>query len=225
MIIVHNGHQPIVKIVKHLERMHMLMILSEGFIIGLAIAAPVGPIGVLCIQRSLHDGFRIGLMTGLGAALADGVYGCIAVFGLTAISLLLMTHQFWIRLIGGLFLLYLGIKTFFAKPVEREKKKDERSAWHALLTTFFLTLTNPATILSFIAIFAGLGLGTKNHTYVEAGILVASITLSSALWWLFLSGFVAFILHHRLSSSVIRGVNRLSGCIILAFALFALSQI
>lgn len=203
----------------------MLALVLEGLLIGLAIAAPVGPIGVLCIQRSLHDSFKIGLMTGLGAALADGVYGCIAAFGLTAISSLLIVHQFWIRLIGGLFLLYLGIKLFIKKPIEREKGDDERSAWHALFTTFFLTITNPATILSFVAIFAGLGLGTKSHSYIEAIVLVLAITLGSAFWWLFLSSFVALIVHHRLSSNLMRGVNRLSGCIILVFALFALSQV
>lgn len=203
----------------------MLRLILEGFLIGLAIAAPVGPIGVLCIQRSLYDGFKIGLMTGFGAALADGVYGCIAAFGLTAISSLLVAHQFWIRLIGGLFLLYLGIKLFTKKPIQREQDNDEHSALHAFFTTFFLTLTNPATILSFAAIFAGLGLGAKNYGYVEAVALVFAITFGSALWWLLLSGFVTFILHHRLSSDLIRGVNRLSGCIILAFALFALSQV
>lgn len=203
----------------------MLHLMLEGFLIGFAIAAPVGPIGVLCIQRSLHDGFKIGLMTGFGAALADGVYGCIAAFGLTAISSLLVAHQFWIRLIGGLFLLYLGIKLFIKKPIKREQDNDEHSARHAFFTTFFLTLTNPATILSFVAIFAGLGLGAKNYGYVEAVALVFAITLGSALWWLLLSGFVAFILHHRLSSGVMQGVNRVSGCIILAFALFALSQV
>ena len=88
----------------------MLSLFIKGLIIGFAIAAPVGPIGVLCIQRSLHNGFKIGLMTGLGAAFADGSYGLIAGFGLTALSSLLINHQFLIRLVGGLFLIYLGIK-------------------------------------------------------------------------------------------------------------------
>ena len=90
----------------------MFALFIKGLIIGFAIAAPVGPIGILCIQRALHDGFKIGLMTGMGAALADGTYGLIAGLGLTAISSILIDHQFWIRLIGGLFLLYLGIKLF-----------------------------------------------------------------------------------------------------------------
>ncbi len=202
----------------------MLALFIKGLIIGFAIAAPVGPIGVLCIQRSLHDGFKIGLMTGLGAALADGTYGLIAGFGLTALSSLLIDHQFWIRLIGGLFLLYLGIKLFLTPPREKSVGNSDRSAWHALGTTFFLTLTNPATILSFIAIFAGLGLVQTGSDYVHAIVLVLGITLGSATWWLLLSGGVAFILHHRLSPAVMKNINRISGIIILSFGIFALSM-
>jgi threonine/homoserine/homoserine lactone efflux protein len=202
----------------------MLALFIKGLIIGFAIAAPVGPIGVLCIQRSLHDGFKIGLMTGMGAALADGVYGLIAGFGLTAISSLLLSHQFWIRLIGGLFLLYLGIKLFLTPPPERSTGKSDRSSWHAFATTFLLTITNPATILAFVAVFAGLGLGTTSTDYAHAIVLVLGIILGSATWWLFLSGGVAFILHHRLSPTIMRNINRFSGIIIFAFGIFALSM-
>lgn len=202
----------------------MLALFIKGLIIGFAIAAPVGPIGVLCIQRSLHDGFKMGLMTGLGAAFADGTYGLIAGFGLTALSSLLIEHQFWIRLIGGLFLLYLGVKLFLTPSRERSAGNSEHSAWHALGTTFLLTLTNPATILSFIAVFAGLGLSTTSSDYTHAIILVLGITIGSAIWWLLLSGGVAFILHHRLSPTVMRGINRFSGIIILAFGIFSLSM-
>lgn len=200
----------------------MFVFLIKGLIIGFAIAAPVGPIGVLCIQRSLHDGFKIGLMTGMGAALADGMYGIIAGFGLTAVSSLLIAHQFWIRLIGGLFLIYLGLKLFFKPLPKRVVGQSDRSAWHACTTTFFLTLANPATILSFIAIFAGLGVGTENADYIQAMMLVLGITLGSALWWLFLSGGVAFILHRKLGDSIMREVNWISGVVILAFGVFAL---
>lgn len=202
----------------------MLALFIKGLIIGFAIAAPVGPIGVLCIQRSLHDGFKIGLMTGLGAAFADGTYGLIAGFGLTALSSLLINHQFWIRLIGGLFLLYLGIKLFLTPPPEKSARHADRSTWHAFATTFLLTLTNPATILSFMAVFAGLGLGTTNTDFIHAIVLVLGITIGSAIWWLLLSGGVAFILHHRLSPTAMRNINRLSGIIILAFGIFALSM-
>ena len=202
----------------------MLSLFIKGLIIGFAIAAPVGPIGVLCIQRSLHDGFKIGLMTGLGAALADGTYGLIAGLGITSLSSLLINHQFWIRLIGGLFLLYLGIKLFFTSPQEKSAGNSDRSSWHALGTTYLLTITNPATILSFLAIFAGFGLSQTSSDYTQAIILVLGITLGSAIWWLLLSCGVAFILHHRLSPSIMRNINRISGLIILSFSIYALSM-
>ena len=201
----------------------MVVLFLKGFMIGFAIAAPVGPIGMLCIQRSLHDGFKVGLMTGLGAAFADGTYGLIAGFGLTAISSLLVAQQLWIKSIGGVFLLYLGIKTCLTPPREKSVHgKPDRSPWHACVTTYFLTLTNPTTILSFIAIFAGLGLGSVSTDYVHALCLVMGITLGSAIWWLFLSGGVAFILHHRITPQTMRAINGLSGLIILSFGMFAL---
>lgn len=200
----------------------MLVFFIKGLIIGFAIAAPVGPIGVLCIQRSLHDGFKIGFVTGIGAAIADGVYGLIAGFGLTAISSFLVTQQYWIRLIGGLFLLYLGVKPFMAPPGNKSSGKNDRSPWHAFITTFFLTLTNPATILSFVAVFAGLGLVAESTNYLDALSLVSGITLGSACWWLLLSGGVAYILHHRLSPALLRGINHFSCIIMFVFGLYAL---
>jgi len=203
----------------------MLAFFLKGLIIGFAIAAPVGPIGILCIQRSLHNGFKVGLMTGMGAALADGVYGLVAGFGLTAISSLLVSHQFWIRLIGGLFLIYLGIKILISHPPEQNPTDNpDRSPWHACVTSFLLTLTNPMTILSFIAVFAGLGLGSSSTNYVHAILLVFGITLGSAIWWLFLSGGVAFILHHRISPKTMQILNWFSGITILVFGIFALKM-
>jgi|SRR6185295_1982430 len=207
-----------------MEPFKMLALFLKGLTIGFAIAAPVGPIGILCIQRSLHDGFKIGLMTGIGAALADGTYGLIAGFGLTAVSSMLVVHQFWIRIIGGLFLLYLGVKIFFTPPRERlSNGNSDRSPWHACATTYFLTATNPMTILSFVAIFAGLGLGSTSINYTDAVLLVIGITVGSAIWWLLLSGGVAYILHKRISLSFMRVINWVSGGIILIFSLIALS--
>lgn len=203
----------------------MLALLLKGLILGFAIAAPVGPIAILCIQRSLYDGFKIGLMTGIGAALADGIYGLIVGFGLTAISSLLIAQQFWIHLIGGVFLIYLGIKTIFTPPrAQFADSRPDRSPWHACATTFFLTLINPMTIISFIAIFAGLGLGSTNTNYIHATLLVIGITLGSAIWWLLLSSGVAFILRHRINAKTMRAINWISGTIVLAFGIFALKM-
>jgi len=201
----------------------MLILFLKALLIGFAIAAPVGPIGVLCIQRSLHNGFKIGLMTGLGAALADGTYSMIAGFGLTAISSILVKHQFWIGVIGGLFLIYLGLKLIFTSPKDTSNKNNsDKSSWHAFLTTFLLTLTNPMTILSFIAVFAGIGLGSTHTGYTNAILLVSGITLGSACWWLLLSSGIAYLLRHRLNSNMLRIINWVSGGIILIFGLIAL---
>lgn len=204
----------------------MYELFCKGLLIGFAIAAPVGPIGILCIQRSLHDGFKIGFMTGVGAALADGTYGLIAGFGLTAISSLLIAQQFWIRMIGGLFLLYLGIKLILKPPREKSAKTTyDKSSLHACGTTFLLTLANPATILSFIAVFAGLGLGTIHPDFIHALILVLGITLGSAAWWLSLSSFIAFILHKRVSSSFMKSVNWIAGAILFGFGLVSIYSV
>src|SRR3989304_1757190 len=126
----------------------------RSFIIGISIAAPVGPIGVLCIRRTLSHGKLAGFLSGLGAASADMLYGAIAAFGLTVIINLLVENAFWLQIIGGGFLLYLGIKTFLEKPAEHAAQAKQDGYFSMFLSTFFLTITNPITILSFAAIFA-----------------------------------------------------------------------
>lgn len=200
----------------------MISLFIKGLLIGFAIAAPVGPIGLLCIHRSLANGFKMGLMTGLGAAFADGVYGCVAAFGLTAVSTLLISHQLWIRVIGGLFLIYFGLKLFFKKACDHAKNNHEKSILHAFTTTFFLTLTNPMTILSFVAIFAGLGIGTEHPNFMHAAMMVFGVIIGSALWWIMLSGLVSRFLHHKMNEKTMKFINKLSGVIILLFGLMAL---
>src|SRR5437868_3361367 len=130
----------------------------KGLIIGFSIAAPVGPIGVLCIRRSLAEGTRVGLVTGLGAATADALYGCVAGFGLSAISKFLDKQQFWLGLLGGIFLCYLGVKTFLSRPASNAAEAKSGGFFMTYASTLLLTLTNPSTILSFVAVFAGFGL-------------------------------------------------------------------
>jgi threonine/homoserine/homoserine lactone efflux protein len=132
----------------------------KGLLLGFSIAAPVGPIGLLCIQRTIANGRRSGLVTGLGAATADGLYGAVAAFGLTTISGFLVGQQIWLRLIGGLFLLYLGSRTFLSKSAERAASSIHKNLFRDYASTVFLTITNPMTILSFAAVFAGLGLAS-----------------------------------------------------------------
>ena len=200
----------------------------NGLIIGFSIAVPVGPIGVLCIRRSLADGPRIGLAVGLGAATADAAYGAVAGFGLTAISGFLINQQVWLALIGGLFLCCLGAQTFLAKPPAPAAPTagpatSTTNGWiEAFLTTFFLTLTNPMTILSFLAIFAGFGVA-KSSSYLSATQLVTGVFLGSALWWLILSTGTGYF-RERLTTYWMLAVNRLSGAIILTFGLLILAR-
>jgi len=192
----------------------------RGLIIGFSIAAPVGPIGVLCIRRTLAQGRASGFISGLGAATADAIYGCVAGFGLTFISSFLISEQLWFRLVGGTFLCYLGIKTFLARPAEKAASARGYGLAGAYASTFFLTLTNPMTILSFAAIFAGLGVGNTGGNYFFAGLLVLGVFLGSASWWLILSGLFGAV-RTKFSPSSLRWVNRISGIIIAGFGLLA----
>jgi threonine/homoserine/homoserine lactone efflux protein len=193
----------------------------KGLVIGFSIAAPVGPIGVLCIRRTLADGRATGLACGLGAACADALYGCIAAFGLSMISAVLVSQQLWLGLIGGAFLVYLGIRTFVSRPAEQAATTQGGAGLlAACASTFVLTLTNPATILSFAAIFAGLGIASAG-THTAAVVMVAGVFLGSALWWLLLSGGVS-VLRNRFDQGAMAWVNRLSGVIIGGFGFFAL---
>ncbi len=199
--------------------------LVRGLIIGFSIAAPVGPIGVLCIQRTLARGRICGLLSGLGAATADGTYGLIAGFGLTFISSFLIGQQLWIRLIGGTFLLYLGLRTILSKPAQPERAQGTTAKGENLLaayvSTLFLTLTNPLTILSFVAIFAGLGVGGANRSYASAAELVLGVFVGSALWWVILSSGIS-ILRTKFNTQALGWVNRISGAIIITFGVLAL---
>jgi threonine/homoserine/homoserine lactone efflux protein len=194
-------------------------ILLQGLLLGFSIAAPVGPIGVLCIRRTLAEGRLTGFLSGLGAATADMLYGSIAAFGLTALASLLVERQFWLRLLGGLFLAYLGIRAFLAKPSDHAASAKGTGLLGAYFSTLALTLANPMTILSFTAIFAGMQF---NLTGANAAVtLVAGVFLGSAAWWLTLSLLVG-LFRDKFSPTWMQWVNRLSGAIILAFGLIAL---
>jgi threonine/homoserine/homoserine lactone efflux protein len=195
----------------------------EGIVIGFAIAAPVGPIGVLCIRRTLAEGRVSGLVSGLGAATADALYGAVAALGLTFVAGFLMGGQAWLRLVGGAFLLFLGVRTFLARPAERAAPDARSGLPGAYASTFFLTLTNPTTILSFAAIFAGLGVaGDANGDALSAMLLVLGVFLGSAAWWFVLSGATS-LFRTRLSVRGLRWVNRISGTLIAAFGVLAVS--
>jgi len=198
-----------------------LSFLLKGLALGFSIAAPVGPIGVLCIRRSLAEGRQVGLATGLGAATADALYGAVAAFGLTAISSFLVGQKWGLGLIGGLFLCYLGVRTFLSRPAENSATVPSSDLLAAYSSTLLLTLTNPMTILSFVAVFAAFGLA-RSPNYVTATLLVAGVFAGSALWWLLLSSGVA-LFRSRMNPGWMQTVNRLSGGVIFAFGIYCLA--
>lgn len=198
--------------------------LATGLLIGFSVAAPVGPIGVLCIRRTLAGGRALGFVSGAGAATADALFGCVAAFGLTFISSLLISQQDWIRLFGGLFLCYLGVQTLRSRPSDQPAQAESQGLAGAYLSTVFLTLTNPATILSFVAIFAGVGIAQGETSYARAALLLVGLFIGSLLWWLLLSTGVS-LFRSRMNATALLWINRLSGAIILAFGVAALGSL
>ena len=201
----------------------MLLYFLKSLLIGLAIAAPVGPIGVLCIRESLARGFRSGLTCGLGAAAADGTYGAIAAFGLISLDRALGGIGAWGAGIGGVFLLYLAWRIWRAGPAEDRAPATGRQMARGFLSTFLLTLSNPATILSFLAIFAGLGITLADGLSGKV-ITVTGVFLGSSLWWIFLAGLTSR-LHHRLGSRIMGRINIASAVIIGGMGLASLASL
>lgn len=193
----------------------------RGLLLGFAIAAPVGPIGLLVIQRTLNDGRLVGLFSGLGAATADAIYGALAAFGLSLLTVFLVEQQMWLGLAGGLFLCYLGVRTVTAPPAERAAAVASRGLLGAWSTTLALTLTNPMTILAFVAIFAGAGLATASGDTLAALLLVTGVFLGSAAWWLLLSGGVS-LLRRFVNAQTLRWINWIAGGVIVAFGVLAI---
>jgi threonine/homoserine/homoserine lactone efflux protein len=195
-------------------------LLLKGMAIGFAIAAPVGPINLLCLRRSLSDGRRAGFVSGLGAAAADTTYGAIAAIGLTTITDFLVTNSLWLRSFGGLFLLVLGVYTIRAPAPQREMAAPVHVGRlrDAFVSTYVLTLANPMTIIAFTGVFAGLGLGWQTGRYLDGLALVGGVFAGSACWWLVLA-LLAGTFGHHLDDGMLRWVNRIAGAIIVVFGL------
>src|SRR5437764_12852196 len=163
-------------------------LLLKGVLVGIVIAVPAGPVGVLCIRRTIFHGQMAGFLSGLGAATADAVFGIIAAFGLTVISDLLLDYRDWLRIGAGAFLLYIGITAFIADPLAgTQSQRDPEDLLSDYLSTFALTITNPITILAFLAVFAAIGFTGNEATLGRAAILVLGVWLGSLMWWAALS--------------------------------------
>ncbi|MEO6920020.1 MAG: LysE family transporter [Collimonas sp.] len=194
-----------------------VVLFLKAALIGLSIAAPVGPVGLLCIQRTIAYGPRIGFASGLGAALADATYGAIGAFGLTAVTRYFVTLATPLAIFGTVFLGWMGLKLLLAKPASGTGSATSGvSVGKAFISVFALTLTNPMTTLSFIAVFAAIS-GSAATAPSAAGIMVLGVFAGSACWWLLLACGVAMI-RNRMGPRLMSAINRIGGCILLLFA-------
>lgn len=190
----------------------MFWLFCKGVLLGASIAMPVGPIGILCIGNVVNFGMRYGLMTGLGAAFADMLYGSLAGFGLAALLQFMIEIKPWLQICGGLFLCYLGLMLFRTKK-EAHLSPNVTSLAKTFYTTFFLTLANPMTILSFMAIFASLGADFETSGYAATLTLSLGVFAGSMLWWLVL----ASLTWHFKATLNPTWLNRISGSCLLGF--------
>ncbi len=195
---------------------------AKALLFGFLLAATVGPMWLLCFRRTLAQGALAGFVAGMGIAVADAVYGAVAAFGLTAISGFLLQHRFWIGLVGGLFLLYLGAKILLSRPPANASSTDRPGLAQGFLVTLGLTLANPPTILAFAAIFAGLGLVAND--YGTAALVVLGVFLGSASWWVVLAAGAGW-LRGRIGPALFRAINIVSGLSILGLALWQLAAV
>ena len=196
-------------------------LLIEGVLIGIVVAVPVGPLGLLCINRALATGALCGLFSGLGVASADALAAGIAALGITLISGFLTDHQVLLRLGGGCFLCYLGLKIYRTKPAVQTPSSNVNGLAGAYATTFLLTFSNPVTIFSFIAIYAGWQVESLHGHYLAAAVLTLGVFCGSALWWVLLFlGMTTF--PDRFNLQTLGWIHRVSGALITGFGLVVL---
>ncbi len=201
------------------QAMTAVELLIRGLICGVIIAAPVGPVNVLCMQRTIEKGWRSGLVSGLGSAMADTIYGAIAGFSISFVIAFLIRQEFWIRLFGGIILIGIGIVYYVRKPQKLEKEAD-KSEHSDIVSTFLLTLTNPTTVLSFLAVLAALGLAQRRSWGLTL-FVVLGIFAGSMVWWLILSTVVNRF-RNRFNDRTLLWMNRIGGLAIGAFGVITL---
>jgi threonine/homoserine/homoserine lactone efflux protein len=201
-------------------RMNFIFLI-EGLVIGFSLAAPVGPVGVLCIRRTLTHGSKRGLIVGISAACADMLYGIVAAFGVTLISDFISHQQQWIRLVGGILLIILGYRTFHSHASTDTPINGTNGLVRAFISTFLLTLTNPMTLFAFAAVFAGIGLNKIIGDNWSGTFLVAGVFLGSLSWFTLLTALVHFF-REKITANGLTLVNKIAGTLLILFGVFAL---
>lgn len=196
----------------------------KGLMVGFIIAAPVGPVGIMCIHRTIAQGKLAGYVSGLGATIADTFYGAVAAFGLSFLAAELLSHQFWLRSIGGTVLCLIGLRSLLARHVPAPAAAAREKLVGDFASAFFVTLTNPITVLSFAAVFAAIGIADVGEKARWGAALIAGVFTGAAAWWFLLTSLAG--LFRRLVSDVgVLWINRGSGAIILVFGAFLLASL
>ena len=196
-----------------------------GILFGLVLAAPVGPVAALCFERTITEGRMHGFLSGLGAAFADAIFGAIAAFGMSAISVWIADHQQNLRLVGGLLLVLLAIKTVTAPARKQTGKVAERIHTESLVQDFFsafaLAITNPLTVIAFLGLFAAMGFGAEPLSLGAGALLVGGVFFGSGMWWIALSA-IAGLIRDLIDVVYQRWLNRVSAAILFGFGVIVL---
>ncbi len=201
----------------------IIEILIRGAIVGVIVAAPIGPVNLICIHRTVVHGRLNGFLAGQGAAIGDGIFATVAAFGLAAVSGFLKEYTDIIQMVGGGVLVAMGIRTFLAAPEHAAREDTAFGLIRAFGLAFLLTITNPATLLGFVAIFAGVGGiietgGAEANGFNYAAILVAGVYLGSSLWWVAITG-LAGLLRQRTDEAWLNIIHHGSGALIVLFGI------
>ncbi|PLT30470.1 lysine transporter LysE [Peribacillus deserti] len=196
------------------------MLFIKALLLGFSVSAPVGPIGLLCIQRTLSRGKAAGFLTGFGAVTANLIYASIAALGLSVVSAFLVEQEIYLRIFGSLFLFYVGIKTLLKAPANHAAQIQGEALLSMYLSTFVLMITNPATILNFVAMFSGLGINPENGSGAETAALISGVFFGASLWWAILS--IAVSLFRKKVTPHLAFINKMAGGIIILLGLLAI---
>lgn len=198
----------------------------KGFLVGLMVSIPLGPIGVLCVQRTLNKGRKSGFFSGLGASAADTIFAVIAGFGVNYIIHFVKEQQIYFQIFGGILVIFLGIHIFYTNPVRqlRMQRMNKNKLSQDFFSVFVLTITNPMAILLFVAMFAGINIATDSKGIFDMTGLITGVFAGSASWWFLLSGFVNFW-RHRFRLKSIWWMNKVAGVLIFLLGILAIASI
>ena len=203
--------------------MDSLPLLLKGFVVGLLVAAPMGPVNILCIQKAITRGRVAGFITGLGAALGDAVFALVAALGLTAVAAFIEENEFWFRLPGGVLLLFIAILLWRSHPHYEQGSQTSSGIFRSVVTTFVLTVTNPITLAGFATLFVAWGMSTGLHL-VNASNVVLGVLAGSSAWWAILALLVG-LLHGRIEDKHLLALNRAAAIAAVVFGLYAIDSV